>query len=529
MSSVQELSALHKRYIDISDRFKSSWTYHQFLQGLHKLSGEGDLGQYATEFQAVYGLLKEVSQHLTQAGTERVRGELEMVDRRLQDLNRWLLQEDGKVVPSQLRVFFQRVRNYNESILVQLVKFYLYLKPNLDWGQEYHDKLDFLITKLSEEAQGPQGPWALQELSKAKQIYNGLWQLVGGFTIGDSEVEEHRGRIDELRRSMLQADNFDRLIDGDLIAEYRRYKFQLGRLFFQPDLLLAIVETNLALRNHIQQLYRREEQRIVADYQRIFELERVVAVDTQLDLELSAFREEVETFEKNLQNESLSLAELRTLRQHVRALIPRLTGVQAGDELFSEPDGPPLSASQQVKVAAAAAISAAAAPANGGAAPGVGWGEELLVPHHRKLLAALEGVPAEVSAKVAAFSPELFPFRLEPREIVAFRRLGRHEEGVDRDRESFVLWAAALRARSQEEIEEIRSILDDTAVTRDAPVFGRARQTTRLADLFVRRFDHEIAETVLAGGNGDDARDLQVLKMRLVRESAGLWLLLYKP
>jgi hypothetical protein len=520
--SVQEISALHKRYIDTSDRFKSSWTFHQFLQGLHKLAGSGELGQYATEFQAVYGLLKEVSQHLTAASTDRVRNELEMVDRRLLDLNRWLLQEDAKIVPSQLRMFFQRVRNYNESILVQLVKFYLYLRPGVDWGQDHHDKLDFLVTKLSEEAQGPQGPWVLIERSKARQIYNGLWQLMGGVTLGDTEIEENRRHLDELRRRMLQAATFDQLINEELIAEYRRYKFQLGRLFFHPDLLLSIVETNLALRNHIQQLYRREEQRIVADYQRIFELERVVAVDTQLDLELSAFREEVESFEKNLQNESLSLDELRRLKQHVRVLIPRLTGIQATDELFSEPGEAP---------AEGAAHAAPGVVAGGGSATGVSWGDELLQLHHDRLLAALEGVSAEVSPKVASFSPELFPFRLEPREVVAFRRLAEAEgvPGVSLDLERFLLWSAALRSRTQEEIEEIRGILDDTVVTREAPVFDRAKQTARLADLFVHRFDHEIAQSVLEGGGGEEARDLQVLKMRLVRESAGLWLLIYKP
>jgi hypothetical protein len=527
--SVQELSALHKRYVDISDRFKSSWTYHQFLQGLHKLAGEGELAQYATEFQAVYGLLKEVSQHLNTTGTDRVRNELEMVERRLQDLNRWLLQEDGKVVPSQLRMFFQRVRNYNDGILVQLVKFYLYVRPAGDWGQELHDKLDFLITKLSEEAQGPQGPWAVQERSKVKGIYNGLWQLVGGLTVTESELEQHRGKIDELRRRMLQAETFDQLIDGELIAEYRRCKFGLGRLFLHPELQLAVVETNLALRNHIQQLYRREEQRIVADYHRIFELERVVAVDTQLDIELSAFRQEVEAFEKNLQNESLSLDELRRLRQHVRTLIPRLTGMQATEELFSEPGGAPPASSQEPQLASSSGSGAGGASTNGPTSPGIGWGEDLLIEHHRRLLGALDGVPAEVSPKVAAFSPELFPFRLEPREVVAFRRLGRHEDGTNRDLESFLLWAASLRSRTQDEIEEIRGILDDTVVTREAAVFGRAKQTTRLADLFVHRFDHEIAQTVLAGGGGDDARELQVLKMRLVRESAGLWLLIYKP
>ncbi|HXT52775.1 MAG TPA: hypothetical protein VN811_17170 [Thermoanaerobaculia bacterium] len=526
--SVQELSALHKRYIDVSDRFKSSWTYHQFLQGLNKLAGEGELAQYATEFQAVYGLLKEVSSHLTAAGTDRVRNELEMVDRRLSDLNRWLLQEDGKVAPSQLRMFFQRVRNYNDGILVQLVKFYLYLRPGLEWGQEHHDKLDFLITKLSEEAQGPHGPWVVQERSKIKQVYNGLWQILGAVGLGESELEERRGRIDELRRRMLQADTFDHLIDGELIAEYRRYKFQLGRLFLHPELLVVVVETNLALRNHIQQLYRREEQRIVADYQRIFELERVVAVDTQLDLELSAFREEVETFEKNLQNETLSLDELRRLRQHVRTLIPRLTGIQATEELFAEPGGEaPRTASGEQALAPPAGAGALAAH-NGASPLGVGWGEELLLDHHRRLLGALDGLPSEVSPKVAAFSPELFPYRLEPREVVAFRRLARQEDGINRDLESFLLWAAALRSRTQEEIEEIRGILDDTVVTREAPVFVRAKQTARLADLFVHRFDHEIAQTVLGGAAGEEARELQVLKMRLVRESAGLWLLIYK-
>jgi hypothetical protein len=526
--SVQELSALHKRYIDVSDRFKSSWTYHQFLQGLNKLAGEGELAQYATEFQAVYGLLKEVSSHLNATGTDRVRNELEMVERRLSDLNRWLLQEDAKVAPSQLRMFFQRVRNYNEGILVQLVKFYLYLRPGADWGQEHHDKLDFLVTKLSEEAQGPHGPWVLQERSKVKQVYNGLWQIVGGLTLGENELDERRGRIDDLRRRMLQADTFDQLTDGELIAEYRRYKFQLGRLFLHPEVLLPVVETNLALRNHIQQLYRREEQRIVADYQRIFELERVVAVDTQLDLELSAFRQEVETFEKNLQNESLSLDELRRLRQHVRALIPRLTGIQASEELFGEPGGTPPTTGQDAASSTPDRAATLATPHNGGSLPGIGWGEDLLVEHHRRLIGALDGVPSEVSPKVAAFSPELFPYRLEGREVVAFRRLGRHEDGINRDLESFLLWAAALRGRTQEEIEEIRGILDDTSVTREAPVFTSARQTARLADLFVHRFDHEIAQTVLAGAVGDEARELQVLKMRLVRESAGLWLLIYK-
>jgi hypothetical protein len=523
--TVQELSALHRRYIDVSDRFKSSWTFHQFLQGLHKLMSGGELAQYATEFQAVYGLLKEVSQHLTATSTERVRNELEMVERRLNDLNRWLLQEDIKVTPGQLRVFFQRVRNYNEGILVQLAKFYAYLRPTLEWTQDHHDKLDFLITKVAEEAQGPQGPWMLQERSKVKQVLGGLWTLIAGEPVEAGQVDVARGRIEEMRARLLRAESFDQLSEGELIGEYRRYKFQLGKLFFHPDVLLAAVETNLALRNHIQQLYRREEQRIVADYQRIFELERVVAVDTQLDLELSAFRQEVEHFERNLQNETLSLEELRRLRQHVRTLIPRLTGVQESAEMFKEPGAGLVEAKASVPLVRPPSAESDASASESAVAP---WGEALLHAHHERLLTALAGVPREVSPKVASYSPELFPYRLEAREIVAYRRLTGGDGSDERAREGFLLWAAALRARAQEEIEEIRSILDDTAVTRDAPVFLRAKETTRLADLFVRRFEHEMEQDVLRSA-AEDARDLQVLKMRLVRETAGLWLLVYKP
>jgi hypothetical protein len=156
-----------------------------------------------------------------------------------------------------------------------------------------------------------------------------------------------------------------------------------------------------------------------------------------------------------------------------------------------------------------------------------GWGEELLRGHCEQLVAALEGVSTEVSPRVAVFSPELFPYRLEPREIVAFRRLAKRERGGERALDGFLLWAAALRARIQGEVDEIRGILDDTSVTREAPIFDQARESTRLADLYVRRFAHEMERAVLQGSL-EEARELLLLRMRLARESAGLWLLIYK-
>jgi hypothetical protein len=511
--SVQELSTLHQRYVDLSNRFKSAWTFHQFLQGLHKLLMDGDLVQHSAEFQATYGLLKEVSQKISAATTDRARGEMDMVERRLQELTRWLVQEDTKLSPSLLRLFFQRVRNYNESIVVQLVRFYLFSRPLLEWSQDHNDKVDFLVTKLAEEAQGPQGPWILRSRSQTRQTLASLWQLTSQPEVEPGAIASCLEEIQGFRRRLAETGSFDELLEQQLVGKYRQFKFELGGLFFHPDILLAVVETNLELRNHIQQLYRREEQKIVADYQRIFELEQQVPIDHQLDLELASFRDEVEQFERSLENESMSLAELARLREHVRSLIPRLTGIQESNRLFSDTGAMP---------------AARAAPAGLSPAPAAGADveDEILGEHHRNLMTALAAHDETKSPRLAAVAPDLYPFRVEAREIVAFRRLN-GEAATDRELEGLLLWIAAQRVRLQEEGEEIRGILDDTSNTREGPVFQRVRRSLRQADRYLRRLEHEIDQAVL-GGSPDEAKELQVLRMRLMREMSGVWLLVYR-
>lgn len=519
--SVQELKQLHDRYVDLSNRFKASWTFHQFLQGLHKLLMDGEFGHSSADFQAVYGLLKEVSENLNSSAVDRVRSELDMAARRLQELNRLLLEEDSKVSPSVLRLFFQRVRNYNDSIVLQLVKFFLYSHPAVDWTQDHNDKVDFLVTKVAEEAQGPDGPWVLRSRGQMKEISESLFRMVeDGEPPGEEEIARRKAAVGEHRRAMTSTETFDELIERNLIRQYREYKADLGSLFFHPEILMPIVETNLDLRNHIQLLYRREEQRIVADYQRIFELEKEVSPDPDLDLELESFREQVESFEKSLRNESLSLDELGRLRQNVRDLIPRLTGLKEGEDLFS--DSGVMESIREDPVAAEEAGFG-----DGGAPVISGWDVDLLEDYRRQIESSLDGIDDATSAEDAVLSPDLFGFQLEPREVLAYRRLREDESPHHRPREDFVLWSAALRVRAAEENEEIRGILDETAITRDAPVFVRARLTLRLADLLLRRFDHEIGQLVQQDEAGG-ARDLLLPRMRLMREYADLWILVFK-
>ena len=126
-----------------------------------------------------------------------------------------------------------------------------------------------------------------------------------------------------------------------------------------------------------------------------------------------------------------------------------------------------------------------------------------------------------------ASDPEVYPLRLEPREVTAYRRVfGRKEH--DAELERFLLEAAALRVRINDEAQEITSILDETSVTGDAPIYNRARATARLADSYLWRFQHLLDERLFAG-DLSEGRQIQLLRMRLMRDYSGLWLLAYKP
>jgi hypothetical protein len=296
------------------------------------------------------------------------------------------------------------------------------------------------------------------------------------------------------------------------VRAYRDLKHDLGALYFHPDLLIAIQDTNLAFKGRIERIYRQEERRIVAEYQRVFELEREVPIDRELDVELSEFRQDIERFERKLQSQEFKLEDIAQIRQRVRELLPRLTPAHAS----VEPRHTPLTTGEHILNRAAEAASTAMANH-----------EDVIGETYRRLIEALRETHPETAAERVVLSPVIFPLRLEPREITAYRRLFGNKP-CDRELEKFLLEAAALRLQVNDEAHEITSILDETSVTGDSPVYARARATARLADSYFWRFGHVITQAGL-GTDLAEIRQLEVLRMRLMRDYSGLWLLVWKP
>lgn len=511
--SVQELNRVHRRFIKVSNSFKSAWTFHQFIQGLRKVFIEGGPGEYEADFQRVYNDLKEVSKILGEATVDEADRQLDAVEEGLAPLIESLLAADEQVAPGLLRQFFQRVKNYDDNILSQLVKFYLFFRGDGGWNWDRLDKADYLSTKVCEEYDDASDQYVLRDPTHVRETAEGFWAALEGEDVGEAEVEELLGKIRTFKSEMSGVASIDELHDGKLVQRYRTFKHQLGDRFFQPKILKAITETNLEVKNHVHQLYRRDEQRIIAEYQQVFDLERETPVDLQLRGEMTAFREAVERFEKQLQGDgNVRLEDLGTLRERVRALLPRL---QPGMGSEPGPLPPPPEIREFLDEEAAAAPRAEAVPADG-----------YVEDQFRSIVAVLDDTNSTLEPRKVVLQPEVFSLGIEAREVLAYRRLF-SDSPCDRFLEGAVLRAAAMRVRIESDVEEILSILDDSSMSRDSPPFIQARTTLRHADFSLRRLEHLSHQAVLEAEDAD-VRPLVRLKFKLMRLYSGLWLLVYK-
>src|SRR5215510_957567 len=240
MATVQELSVLHRRYADLSHRFRAGWTFHQFLHSLGKSLLQRAEDSHSAAFQELYAELKDVSQILNAAEGDSIRGRLDTIDRRLTELMAALDEEDTKLTPDLMRQFFRRIKTYDDKILTQLVKFYIYVQRGGPWPPDRLDKTDFLLARLSEHEDDRTGEMTLSDTPRLNEIYHGLWTMLGAETPEREVVEMYRRQIDAIRGDVSRMDSIDRLNESGLVRTFRDLKHDLGALYFHPDLLIAI-------------------------------------------------------------------------------------------------------------------------------------------------------------------------------------------------------------------------------------------------------------------------------------------------
>src|ERR1700740_3528970 len=106
--SVAEIGLLHGRYVRLSDRFKSLWTYHQFASGVfNNLIPEP--APYKIDFQSTFDRIKAASVTLNESQVNEASGAIRLWELALDRAATQLLRADERVSPSVFRRFFEKL------------------------------------------------------------------------------------------------------------------------------------------------------------------------------------------------------------------------------------------------------------------------------------------------------------------------------------------------------------------------------------------------------------------------------------
>jgi hypothetical protein len=508
--STTELVVLHRRYVDLAGRFKSAWTFHQFLQGLQKFFAEVEIGRYPSDFQEIHGTLKSIADNLNGGDPQRLTRDMDVVERQLGQMTGILTAADARVTPPLLRQFFDRVKNFDEQILAQMVRFYLAPLAESGLQPDRQDKLDFLVTKLSEEVDRVTGAFVLRDPTRLRELYQGFWTMLPNVSLDAEMLSTRKSEVELFRQELASLANFETLTSSGFVQRFRDFKHLLGRYLFHPEILMTIVEANVAVKNKVKQYYRVEEQRILEESHKILQEDKETP-GGGIDSGVIELRQAVEQFERKQQRSNVKLDDLALLRRQVEELAPVLAARRRKSGALEE-SGP-----ADLSIPSGAGGETVALAALG----------ETRSPHFQEILDVLGASDERATPKAVALSRDVYHLRLEPREVVAYRRLEVERSG-NLELERFLLDAAALRLRINYEAAQITELLDESSVTKEAPIFERARSTTRVADVVVQRFSSFI-DTAVQESSFGEAQQLQLLRMRLIRDYSGLWLLVNRP
>ncbi len=489
--------AIQERFDRVSASLSAAAAFCRLLSELD--DGEDGAGEpYLDEPKAALAELSSLRRAPGAAIGPGTLQRLRDLELRCADLLTRLSARDEALSPSALRLCLRPGSGIGNEALRDLIRFYLLQQPEATWTEDRIDKVDLLITKLSESLGEPQADAASPRLL---QVLASLGISDRRPPLGEVELKTFRSNITAIRMDVEKASSLDPLLNGGALRRYRSLKHRLGRLLLEPEVLIEIVRTNLTLREVTRKLYTRAETGMLSTLQGIFDMRVVREVDPGLRNEIDRIHGDFDRFEESVKSGNIRFREVEMLQRDLQRLFARLA--QAVEEPATEPVRRP-----PTRLAAADESQS--------------WLKEDL----EVLLELIEeGDRSELSPAEAACLPA-GELPLDEREVVAFRRL-RANERCEPEFERFLLKAAALR-RSIRRAARNMAASGGADAQRSLPAFERALRAVPLAETFLTRYSQAVNRAVLEG-DLDEARSLQVLRMRLMREFSGIWLQVHQP
>jgi len=544
---------MSERYTGLSDRFRSLWTFYQFLGGVFKHRNEGPV-PYTYDFQALYRRLQELVPRMGVEGSESSLLEFEQMERELGRIHGELANIEGTFPPSLLRRFFDHLKRQDEKILFALTKFYLFSD---EFKQDTLDKLDILMTRLA-EAPVESGQAMSRDAAELRGTFERLAAFAGLPAVPMSDAGPLVEAVREFRSELRSIEDFQALIDSRVYERYRKLKQRLGTAFLHPPILVEVVITNIEAKNQFNGLYRDEEVRILEETNRVFEIERFLernpeATHEALTQQIEDFRASRSRFDDRRKEDNVKREDILSLRRAMIAVIesfeqvrtpvirpPSQTGAPASIPLAPDEDatvnlGPiaiatPVADSAdpfpQTEFETVIAVETAEDDSESASLTDLLPPDPLLSEPLHKIMFAIEMVAWDRSPDRVIQAPELHNLHLEAWEVDSYRNLvQRHvTEGTTKwDLHVFFLRGSALRVKMEEEREEIERLQSTANDERAFELLEQSAQSLERAREVDRRFQWFI-DDMLYGGDTELLEQLYRSRFRFLHAYSALWL-----
>ena len=534
-TSVHQLS---ERFTELSDRFRSLWTFYQFLGGVYKHRGEGDL-PYTYDFQALYRRLQELVPRVGMEGSSAAALEFEQMERELGRIHAELAKIEAELPPSLLRRFFDQLKRQDEKILYALAKFYL---KSADFSQDTLDKLDMLLTRVAETpVQG--GRYAARNQAEIRKNFERLAVFGSIADVPSTEAAPLVDAVREFRTELNDIKSFEDLVGSRVFDRYRKLKQRIGKNFLYPLILSEVVATNIEAKNQFQRLYREEELRILDETNRVFEIERHLERNPEishdiLEQQISEFRSWWSRFDTGRREDNIKREDIVELRRSMLAVIKEFEPLQQlsaspgppVENVASQPDAFPTDDPTDVidgdPFPEAIQVAEAGEPEEGATLTDVLPSDPLLNESFHKIMFALEMVAWDRSPDQVVHAPELVNLRLEPWEVASYKSLVErtvHPGTTSWELEVFFLRSAALRIKMDEERSQIDNLALNESEERVFELLESSAQSLERAREMDHRFQWFI-DDLLYGGETEKLEQLYRSRFRFLHSYSGLWL-----
>ncbi len=529
------------RYTTLSDRFRSLWTFYQFLSGVLKHLDEGPM-PYTYDFQGLHRHLRDLVHTVGIENNVRASTELDQVERELDRIHRELSRIEGEQAPSVLRKFFDHIKRQDEKVLCALIKFYLLYKH---FEQDTLDKLDILVTRLA-EAPEEDGQAIPRDPEYLQRTFHNLSEFAVVPDLPTAELAPLVDAVLSIRGELLEINAYADLVESKVYDRYRRLKQRLGRNALHPALLVEITTTNIAAKNRFKQLFETEEKKVVEKTNRIHEIERYLSqhpelANNELQQQLEDFRHFRIRYESGRRKENVKRDDITEMTRAMQAVLDQF---DPGSSPLQDPGGAvsgaatftaPPERAPQASVSTLDAVQDLFSPVEEGSTPADTDGlsisnllppDPLLNEAMHKIMFALEMVVWDRPPAQVIEAAEIRNLKLEAWEAESYRQLASEsvESGTsDWELFRFFLSSAALRVKMEEEAAEINRLQDTENADRLFEVLEKSAQSLERARDAEHRFQWFI-DDMLFRGHTHKLEQIYRSRFRFLHAYSGLWL-----